>query len=183
MSRSVIANTLNQHSNGFGFQKSKPTKKRLRLLVLGVGNLLMSDDGVGVHAVNALRKKPRAGVFVTEVGTSVLDAVPFLCWADRVLVIDALHASGPPGTLYFAKLADILQEQGTLSLHELDLSAALAFMPPEAPLPETFVLGVQPASLDMGLELSLEVLAAIPKIEEFVSMKLIEWKRERIPND
>ena len=180
---SSAANELERPSRDDTPRWREPVRKRLRLLVLGVGNLLMSDDGVGVHDVNVLRKKPRTGVLITEVGTSILDAVPLLCWADRVLVIDALHANDPPGSLYFAKFADILQEQGTLSLHELDLSAALAFMPKEASRPEMFVLGVQPASIDMGLELSPEVAAAIPKIEEFVTATVVEWRRERMSND
>ena len=159
-----------------------PKERRLRLLVLGVGNILLTDDGVGVHAVNALRKKPPAGVLVTEVGTALLDAVPLLCWSDRVLVIDALFGQEPPGTLYFASFSEILHKEGSLSLHELDLSAALAFMPRGAPKPEIFVLGVQPRCFEVGLELSSEVAAAIPKIERYVRAKLIEWKRERRPN-
>jgi len=157
-------------------------ERRLRLLVLGIGNLLMTDDGAGVHAINALRRKPHAGVLIAEVGTALLDAVPLLSWADRVLVIDALQGQEPPGTLYFARFSQITPEPGSLSLHELDLSAALAFIPGDVPKPEVFVLGVQPGSIDVGLDLSVEVAAAIPKIERFVSDKLVEWRRELIPN-
>ena len=157
-----------------------PRRRRLRLLVLGVGNILMSDDGVGVHAVRELRKKPRAGVLVTEVGTALLDAVGLLSWADRVLVIDAVHAQGVPGTIYWASFSEILHRSGTLSLHELDLSAALAFMPRDSIVPEIFVLGLQPASLDMGLELSPAAAAAIPQVLRTVDQKLSEWRKERL---
>ena len=159
---------------------ASPRRRRLRLLVLGVGSILMTDDGVGVHAVNELRKKPRAGVFITEVGTALLDAVHLLCWADRVIVIDALHAQRAPGTIYWASFSEILHTQGTLSLHELDLSAALAFMPTDTPRPEMFVLGVQPACLDMGLDLSPAVAAAIPEVSLIVNQKLTEWRKERL---
>jgi len=173
------------HSNPHdvnGILVPRVRERKLRLLVLGIGNILMADDGAGVHAVNALRRKPRAGVLIVEVGNALLAAVPLLCWADRVLVIDALHGQEPPGTLYFAKYSQILQEPGSLSLHELDLSAALAFMPSDARKPEVFVLGVQPRVLEVGLELSHEVAAAIPKIERFASDKLVEWRRERHSN-
>ena len=156
-----------------------PQRRRLRLLVLGIGSILMSDDGVGVHAVNELRKKPRAGVLITEVGTALLDAVHLLSWADRVIVIDALHAQSCPGTIYWASFSEILHRKGSLSLHELDLSAALAFMPRGATKPEIFVLGVQPACLDMGLELSPEVAAAIPQILTNINQKLTEWRKEQ----
>jgi hydrogenase maturation protease len=148
------------------------------LLVLGIGNLLLSDDGVGVHAVRELRKQPRAGVLVTEVGTAILDTVSLLAWADRVLVIDALHAKGASGTIYWAPFANILQSPGRLSLHELDLSAALALMPRDLNPPEIYVLGVEPGSLDVGLELSPPVLAALPQVVAMTNSTLRSWRSE-----
>jgi hydrogenase maturation protease len=118
-------------------------------------------------------------VLVTEVGTALLDAVHLLSWADRAIVIDALHAQSCPGTIYWASYSEILHRKGSLSLHEFDLSAALAFMPRDATKPEIFVLGVQPASLDMGLELSPAVAAAIPLISLNIDQKLTEWRKER----
>ncbi len=156
----------------------KAGRRRARLLVLGVGNLLMSDDGVGVHVVRELQKRPHAGVLVTEVGTAIFDATSLLGWADRVLVIDALYASGPPGTIYFAGFPSVLQCRGHMSLHELDISAAMELMPRKWDRPEVFVMGVEPESLAMGLELSAEVLAAVPKVVLEVDAKLKAWRSE-----
>lgn len=153
----------------------------MRLLVLGVGNILMSDDGVGVHAVQALRRKPRAGVLILEVGTAILQAVSYLSWADRVIVIDALHAGSTPGSIYWTEFSNILRQPGSLSLHELDLSAALHFMPQSCRGPEIFVLGVQPGCLDMGLELSPQVAAAIPEVVSILDRKLTQWRKQRLP--
>jgi hydrogenase maturation protease len=151
------------------------TARRPRLLVLGIGNLLMSDDGVGVHAIRKLRKQKRAGVLVTEIGTGVLDAVPLLAWSDRVLVIDALQAGAAPGTLYFAHLSQT-QRNGPLSLHEFDLASALALMDRSSRQPDVYVLGVEPASLDLGLELTDAVRAAMPSIISTVNETLASWK-------
>ncbi len=150
------------------------TARRPRLLVLGIGNLLMSDDGVGVHAVRELRKQVRAGVLVTEVGTAILEAVPLLEWADRVLVIDALQAGAEPGTLYFAHLSQI-QRCSPLSLHDVDLAAALALVRPSKQ-PEIHVLGVEPESLELGLELTERVRKAIPSIISTVNSTLRSWR-------
>ena len=60
-----------------------------RILVLGLGNLLLRDDGVGVQAVRQLQKDPPAGAKVVEVGTAVLDALHLYEWAGRCLAIDA----------------------------------------------------------------------------------------------
>jgi hydrogenase maturation protease len=139
----------------------------------------MSDDGVGVCAIGALRKKPCSGVLITEVGTCLLDAVPLICWADRVIVIDALDAGGPAGALYFGKFSEVNREQGPSSLHELDLGGALALVPRGTRVPEIHVLGIQPESLEFGLELSAAVAAAIPKIDDFVRRQLASWRQER----
>ena len=166
-------------SRGVNHNLASRQRRRLRLLVLGVGRILMSDDGVGFHVITEFRKRPHAGVLVTEVGTALLDAVSLLSWADRVIVIDALHAEGAPGTIYWASLSEIHHRTGNLSLHELDLNAALEFMPRDRPQPEIFVLGVQPGSLDMGLELSSPVTAAIPEALLILEHKLAQWRKER----
>jgi hydrogenase maturation protease len=159
-------------------QSSAKPRRRARLLVLGIGNILMSDDGIGVHAVRELRKEPHAGVFITEIGTAIFEAVPLLAWADRVLVVDALHAGGPPGTIYWAPFANILKSRGHLSLHELDLSAMLAFLPKDCTRPEIHVLGIEPASLDMGLVLSPLVSTKLPLIVSSVNDRLREWRKD-----
>jgi hydrogenase maturation protease len=155
----------------------KGRRRGARLLVLGIGNLLMGDDGVGVHVARELRKYPRAGVLVTEIGSAILEAVPLLTWADRVLVIDALMAHGPPGTIYFAPFERIASQPRKKSLHELDLGTALSFLPDGCSQPEVFVLGVQPANLDWSLDLSPEVLRALPHAVTHANEQLRQWRR------
>lgn len=148
-----------------------------RLLVLGIGNMLMGDDGVGVHVVRELRKYPRAGVLVTEIGNAILEAVPLLTWADRVLVIDSLLAQGPPGTIYFAPFECMTSQQRQHSLHELDIGTALSFLPDGCSRPDVFVLGVQPANLDWSLDLSPDVLRAVPHAVAHANEQLRQWRR------
>ena len=66
-------------------------------VILGVGNLLMSDDGVGIHAVRELLRDPPAGARIVESGTDFLSALPILESARRVLVLDAVRGKGAPG--------------------------------------------------------------------------------------
>ena len=138
----------------------------------------MSDDGIGVHAVRELKRRARAGVLVTEIGTSMFDAVPLLAWADRVIVIDALQAGGPPGAIYWAPIMSIRSSCNQTSLHELDLTAMLRFLPQHCQLPEIHVLGVEPASLELGLSLSPQLMSTLPRIGEFVNDKLKQWREE-----
>jgi hydrogenase maturation protease len=153
------------------------SRRRARLLVLGIGNILMSDDGVGVQAVHELRQRPRSGVLITEVGTAILDALSLLGWADRALVIDAFRAGGVPGSIYWAQPGDFYREPTRLALHEVELLGALELLPPGHARPELFLLGVEPERLDLGLGLSPKVEAALPHVVRIVRETVAEWRR------
>ena len=78
----------------------EPSQRRCRILIVGLGNVLLKDDGVGVHAVRELQKNPPDRLCVADVGTAVLHAVHLLEWAEKVIAIDAVKAGGAPGTIY-----------------------------------------------------------------------------------
>ncbi len=136
--------------------------QRTRLLIAGLGNLLLRDDGVGVHAVRELQKVVPRRVRTVEVGTAVLDALHLFERADRILAIDAMEAGGPPGTLYRLEGGDV--EEGGLqaSLHQMGLLAVLRFLGRHRPV--ITVLGVQPELIDYGMDLSPSVQAALPRL-------------------
>ncbi len=137
-------------------------QRRPRILIAGLGNLLLMDDGAGVHAVKELQHDPPPGVLVVEVGTAVLQALHLLEWADLVLALDAMRAGGPPGTIYACGLEEVAADGVQVSLHELGLKAALYFLPPEKQ-PRIAVLGIEPGTIDYGLDLSPAVKAALPR--------------------
>ncbi len=137
--------------------------RELRILIAGLGNLLLKDDGVGVHAVNELRKTPASDVIVADVGTAVLDGLHLFEWADKILAIDAMQAGGEPGTVYAFGVGDVEDTGCQASLHELSLVAALRLLP-TAHEPEIVMLGVEPEVIDFGLELSPAVEASLPQV-------------------
>ncbi len=136
-------------------------RRKPRLLIAGLGNLLLRDDGVGIHAVRELQQAPPPGVLVAEVGTAVLAGLHLFAWADRVLALDAMAAGGPPGSLYACRDRDVADNGIQASLHELGLLAALHFLPKEK-RPEVYVLAVEPQAIEYGLELSPPVQQALP---------------------
>ncbi len=85
---------------------SSRRRGRANILVAGLGNLLLADDGVGVHLVRALEGTTPRGVTVVDVGTAVLDALHLFEGADRVLALDAMQAGGAPGDIYVFNLDD-----------------------------------------------------------------------------
>jgi hydrogenase maturation protease len=140
--------------------------QRANVLILGIGNLLLSDEGVGVHAVRRLaeRRLP-PGVEVLDGGTSGADLVDHLEGRTKVIVIDAASGDGPPGTVYRCEARDLIEQEGALSLHEFGLADSLHMAEQLGCAPRrVIVLGVQPATLEPGLELSPEVAAALPGI-------------------
>jgi len=154
-------------------ESSKP-----RILVAGLGNLLLRDDGVGVHAVRELQPAPPSGAVLAEVGTNVLGALHLLEWADRILALDAMQAGGAPGTVYAFGAQDVAPPGLQASLHELALTSALGFLKRRR-LPEILILGVEPQTIDYGLELSPPVAAALPELTRAVREMVAHWREEK----
>jgi hydrogenase maturation protease len=155
-------------------------RRRARVLVLGIGNVLMSDDGIGVHVVRELRKRPWAGVLVAEAGTALLDAAPLLGWADRALVIDAFAGAGSPGTIYWGLLDVERSRSNRCSPHELGLCQAIDLLGPRRSHGEVWVMGVEPGRVALGLDLTPALQAAVPRVADLAAQKIAEWRRLRL---
>jgi hydrogenase maturation protease len=148
--------------------------RRRRVLVVGLGNVLLRDDGVGVHAIRELQRSLPRHVRAVDVGTAVLDALHLFEWADRILAIDAMQADGPPGTIYRFGVEDVVERGLKASLHEVDLLAALRFLNMDR-RPEILVMGVQPETIDYGTDLSVSVQAALPRLVAAARGIVAEW--------
>jgi hydrogenase maturation protease len=135
----------------------------MKLLVAGVGNCLLQDDGIGVHAIRELAKTPLPNVVMAEVGTDFLGALHLFEAADLILVLDAMTAGSPPGTIYLYEDRDILETSHQVSLHELGVLASLR-LSPLAKKPQVVVLGIEPHTIGFGLELSPILQAALPHV-------------------
>lgn len=140
--------------------------QRNNVLILGIGNVLLSDEGVGVHAVRRLAAQELpADVDILDGGTSGADLVDYLDGRARVVVIDAASGEGPPGTIYRCEARDLTDQERVMSLHEFGLLDSLRMAEHLGCAPQQVtVLGVQPATLGPGLELSPAVAAMLPYI-------------------
>ncbi|MEN6438117.1 MAG: hydrogenase maturation protease [Syntrophobacter sp.] len=146
-----------------------------RILVLGLGNLLLADEGIGVHAAQALiRADMPPEVTVRDTGTAILDAIPDLETADFVIVVDAVKADRTPGSVYRIPFADMVRPEVIGSMHGFDLSRVLALTPRKT-VPEVLVVGVEPALIDWSMELSPPVAAALPRVIDQVRLEIEEY--------
>ena len=143
-----------------------------RIAVLGAGNVLMGDDGVGVAALEALCKAgvPEAfpGVHLVEAGTAAFDAVALLDDSvTRLIVIDAVRGGGPPGAVYRFTLGAVTEsvDPQRASLHQVTLIEALRMAELTGRgFDEIVVIGVQPDETSWGAGLSEAVRERIPDI-------------------
>lgn len=144
--------------------------------VVGVGNILCADEGVGVHVVNELKRMalpPYVKVF--DCGTNGFAVLEAVDGAEKAVIIDAVSAGGRPGTIYRLTLEELLAMEDVLfkltSLHQFDLITALkvAQLTGMYRVPrDIVVIGVEVKSLEFNLALSEEVRLSIPKLIELV---------------
>ncbi|MBP1736047.1 MAG: hydrogenase maturation protease [Deltaproteobacteria bacterium] len=100
-------------------------KKKSNILIAGLGNVLLRDDGVGVHAIRELQRHSIKDATAVEVGCAIFDVLPLLDSAAKILLIDAMQVGGTPGTIYSCGLRDLEMQPAKGSLHELSLINAL----------------------------------------------------------
>jgi hydrogenase maturation protease len=150
-------------------------RRKPRILIAGLGNVLLQDDGVGVHAVRKLREAPPPGVLVAEIGAAVLQGLHLYEWATRILVLDAMQAGGPPGTVYACSATDVADPGIKASLHELSLLGALRFISSNKK-PDIQVLGVEPQVIDYGLELTPPVQESLPRFIDLARDTINLWR-------
>lgn len=156
---------------------------RKDLLILGVGNLLMSDDGVGIHAVRQLALDPPAGAGTVDAGTDFLSALAVIEGARRVLVLDAVRGGAAPGTLHRLGLDDAAPRSADGGAHATSVLEARRFLPPGAAWPEIEVLGVEPATVDYGLALSEPVAQALPRLVAAARQTILNWAEQPSPSE
>jgi hydrogenase maturation protease len=149
-----------------------------RVLVLGLGNRIHSDDGIGIHAIYRLQRDPSVPPWATlmDGGTQGLSLAPHICGFQRLLVIDAIDVGEKPGTLIKLEGDAVERMPGKPSVHLLgfaDLMIAMKLMG-ESP-GEVVVFGVQPQSTEWSTELTPPVEAALDQLVPAVIAQLQLW--------
>ena len=156
-----------------------------RALILGTGNLLLSDDGVGVHTIRRLQEVVELPeeVRVLDGGTLGLNLLPFLEGISYLVIVDAMETGQPPGTL--RRLAgdavpaylSVKMSPHQIGVPDMLFAAKLRDLYPR----DVVVLGVQPATTEVGLELSPPVAAQVDALVEGILAELARWGIEVQP--
>ena len=148
--------------------------KDTKVVIIGIGNLILRDEGVGVHAVRELegRELP-PGIEVIDGGTATMELLPVFQEAERIIVIDALKGEGKPGTIYRLTPDDLMGEtERPLSLHQVGLLEVLGMARQLGGEPDVVIIGIEPKEISWGMELTPEVEAKLPRVIEAVFEEL-----------
>jgi hydrogenase maturation protease len=150
-----------------------------RVTVLGVGNILLQDEGLGVRAVEQLsaRFEVPENVRLVDGGALGLNLLPLIEETDSLLIIDALASGQTPGTLVRLEgdaIAGALALK--MSMHQVGMRELLGVSNLRQTLPSRLVLwGMEPASMDWGVELTPPVAAKLEALVEAVAEELRNW--------
>jgi hydrogenase maturation protease len=153
----------------------------MKTIILGVGNTLLSDEGVGIHVLDALSKSelPGEDVDLIDGGTLSFTLAVSIEEADQLIVVDAAQLKSPPGTLRLFKgeeMDKFLLGQKKSSVHEVGLTDLMAIARLTERWPEKRALvAIQPEKLDWGDAPTPAVQSAIPEACRQIEALLEEW--------
>ncbi len=145
-----------------------------RIVVIGVGNLLLTDEGVGIHAVQALQERELpADVKLVDGGTSP-DLIAYTRAGDKLIIVDAAKAGGEPGSIYRFKPEDLADDRAVLaSAHEMGVVENLRLIKLSGNEPkETVIIGIEPYKIEYGTDLSPELREKLPEIVKVVMKEI-----------
>jgi hydrogenase maturation protease len=144
-------------------------------IILGIGNLLLSDEGIGVHVANELMKMELPPhVSVVEGGTDGFRLLNIITEADRLIIIDAVKGGAAPGSIYRFGIDEVKNVPlgFKTSVHQIGILEVINLSGLIGKTPHTTVIGIEPESLEMGMELSPEIRSKIPRIIELIKEEL-----------
>jgi len=144
----------------------------MKILLLGIGNLLFGDEGIGVHFINYIGQKYQFNsehtIDLVDGGTLAQRLIPIIVEYDRLIIIDTINASGvKAGEVYFFDfdaVPEVVDWQG--SAHEVEMLQTLNMMDLSGDRPPTMIMGVVPTVIEATeFSLSPAVADAVPLME------------------
>lgn len=148
------------------------------IMVLGLGNVLFTDEGFGIHVIEKLQKicKFPDNVSIVDGGVLGLNLLGIICQADYLIVVDAIRNNGEIGSLYRLE-GDAIPERirAKNSLHQIDFIEALTMCQALDKVPETVILGIEPKDIET-VSINLSPITH-EKIDRMIDMILAEFDR------
>ncbi len=153
--------------------KDKAKDSRRNILIVGVGNRLLSDEGVGLHTIDGLSQIPMPPcVRIIDCGCDLLSFISYVNEPQKIIIIDAIRAGGKPGTVYKFDYAELGATQAQMhSAHQLRTLDALELLKqvyPDLDNCEITFIGVEPKTVELNSDLSKEVSESVADVTRLV---------------
>lgn len=154
----------------------------MKTLVLGIGNTLLKDEGVGIHVIRALRESAASadGVDYLDGGTLSFTLAGPIEEAEQLIVVDAAELKAPPGTVRMLvgdEMDAFVSGKRKASVHEVGLTDLMTIAKLTGRWPDRRALvAIQPREVDWGEHCSPEVAAAVPEACRLVRDQLERWR-------
>lgn len=155
------------------------------IVLLGVGNILLTDEGFGVHVVNQLREDYvfNPPITILDGGTMGMELLTYMRGMTKLLLVDAINGGDAPGTVYefpYEEMNSYFTE--AISVHEVGMQDILRIRAlQEDPLEDAVVIGVEPESLELGLDLSETTQVVVKDVKERILAVLASWNVTATP--
>ncbi len=150
-------------------------EEKKKIIVIGVGNLLLGDDGVGIHAVNELKKESFTSLCkLIDGGTAGIDLLYWLADAGYAIIADCMDAGAAPGTIFRlpAEELDLNSSGQMISIHDINLIEVLCIAKMLGKLPPTVIYGVQPENISFNASLSPAVQKSLPRLVQLIKQEI-----------
>ncbi|HBO84582.1 MAG: hypothetical protein A2073_03415 [Deltaproteobacteria bacterium GWC2_42_11] len=147
-----------------------------KIIILGIGNILMRDDGFGIHIVNELLRRYKFPPHVTVIdgGTVSINLLPLIEDADHLIVIDVINSNNPPGTISVFK-PDRLPEDIVYkrSLHQVGINEIFGIASILEKFPDTTIIGIQPSDINSCITgLTNELYRRVDEVVDIILKEL-----------
>ena len=137
------------------------------VLVLGIGNILMSDDGLGVYVVNQMKESGITlpeGVELVDGGTAGYDLMSVMMNREKIVIVDALKTDDLPGSVYRFTPEYAVESGSSISLHEIGIMDVIRMIGVMGFNPEIEIIGIVPEDINtLAISISNSVKESIPK--------------------
>jgi len=143
-------------------------------VIIGIGNILLKDDGVGVHVVKQLENENLSSTMeLVDGGTSTLDTLGYFMDYAKVIVVDCLKAGYEPGTIYKIQPEDIKSyKTENLSIHDVQVLDVVKMANMLGKFPKVIILGIEPEKICFDLEMTETMNKKIPDIIRQIKKEL-----------
>lgn len=143
-----------------------------KVLILGIGNILHSDDGIGVHVVNRIIESGISlpeNIEIMDGGTAGYDLLPVLQGRERIIIVDALKADDAPGSIYRFTPDNAVASSARFSLHEVGILEVIRSLRLLGENPGIEIIGIVPEDITtLDIKISPAVLESVPHVIDVI---------------